>query len=254
MARLCAGNTRAVFACSVAFAGPLNDLLQGEGGGFNFVGSSSLGKTTLLILAGSVFGGGGRMGFVQSWHGTENGIESIARAHSGPFWRWMRWAGDGDGRTIGNMIYMLINGTGRCARDPQCGAQEPAELAHHVLSSSEISLANKIAEGGRQPRAGQQARMVDVPADAGKGYGAFEDTKGMEPAAFSEELKDACLAHATARQARLLSRASPRIRQRSRRGHAFGSGTSRAGSSPAYHRRTDRPSRRGPFRAGDRRR
>jgi putative DNA primase/helicase len=92
----CAGNTRAVFACSVALAGPLNDLLQGEGGGFHFVGSSSVGKTTLLTVAGSVFGGGGRTGFAHSWHGTENGIERMAsRALPGPipapFWYWMKW-------------------------------------------------------------------------------------------------------------------------------------------------------------------
>jgi putative DNA primase/helicase len=35
--------------------------------------------------------------------------------------------------------------------------------------------------------------LVDVPADAGQGYGAFEDTKGMEPAVFSEALKSAAL-------------------------------------------------------------
>jgi putative DNA primase/helicase len=192
VARLCAGNTRAVFACSVACAGPLNDLLQGEGGGFHFVGSSSVGKTTLLTLAGSIFGGGGRMGFAHSWHGTENGIESIARAHSGAV-LVLDEMGQADGRTIGSTVYMLINGTGRARATRNAELKSQASWRIMLLSSGELTLANKIAEGGRQPRAGQLARMVDIPADAGQGYGAFEDTKGIEPAAFSEALKNAAL-------------------------------------------------------------
>jgi len=192
VAAMCAGNTRAVFACSVAFAGPLNDLLQGEGGGFHFVGSSSVGKTTLLMVAGSVFGGGGRMGFAHSWHGTENGIESIARAHSGAV-LVLDEMGQADGRSIGSTVYMLINGTGRARATRNAELKNQASWRIMLLSSGELTLASKIAEGGRQPRAGQLARMVDVPADAGQGYGAFEDTKGMEPAAFSEALKNAGL-------------------------------------------------------------
>ncbi|MFC4174168.1 DUF927 domain-containing protein [Microvirga sp. GCM10011540] len=192
VARLCSGNTRAVFACSVAFAGPLNDLLQGEGGGFHLVGPSSVGKTTLLVVAGSVFGGGGRMGFVQSWHGTENGLESIARSHSGTV-LVLDEMGQADGRTIGSTVYMLINGMGRARATRNAELKSQASWRIMLLSSGEVTLANKIAEGGRQPRAGQLARMPDIPADAGQGYGTFEDTKGMEPAAFSKELKNAAL-------------------------------------------------------------
>jgi putative DNA primase/helicase len=188
----CAGNTRAVFACSVALAGPLNDLLQGEGGGFHFVGSSSVGKTTLLTVAGSVFGGGGRTGFAHSWHGTENGIESIARAHSGAV-LVLDEMGQADGRTIGNTVYMLINGTGRALATRNAELKSQASWRIMLLSSGELGLANKIAEGGREPRAGQLARMVDVPADAGQDYGAFENTKGIEPAVFSDALKNAAL-------------------------------------------------------------
>jgi putative DNA primase/helicase len=188
----CEGNPLAVFAISVAFSGPVNDLLQGEGGGFHLVGSSSLGKTTLLMVAGSVYGGGSRMGFTHSWHGTENGLESIARAHSGTI-LVLDEMGQADGRTIGSTIYMLINGNGRARATRNAELKSQASWRLMLLSSGELTLANKIAEGGRQPRAGQLARMVDVPADAGRGSGAFEDTKGMDPAAFSEALKENAL-------------------------------------------------------------
>jgi putative DNA primase/helicase len=192
VAIMCAANTRLVFACCVAFAGPLNDLLQGEGGGFHFVGSSSVGKTTLLVVAGSIYGGGGRAGFVQSWHGTEIGLEITARAHSGTA-LIVDEIGQADGRSIGRAIYMLINGMpkARSTRDAEHKSQP--HWRSMLLSSGELGLAGKISEGGGQARAGQLARMVDVPADAGKGYGAFEDTKGMDPAAFSEKLKNAAL-------------------------------------------------------------
>jgi putative DNA primase/helicase len=192
VASMCAGNSRAVFACCVAFAGPLNDLLKGEGGGFHFVGSSSVGKTTLLILAGSIHGGGGRAGFVQSWHGTENGFESTARAHSGTA-LIVDEIGQADGRSIGRTLYMLINGMpkARATRDAELKSQPSWRIM--LLSSGELGLADKISEAGGKARAGQLARMVDVPADAGKGYGAFEDTKGLKASAFSEALKNAAL-------------------------------------------------------------
>lgn len=57
-----------------------------------------------------------------------------------------------------------------------------------LLSTGEIGLADKIAETGRRAKAGQLVRLVDVPADAGKGQGLFEDTKGHSPADFSRKV------------------------------------------------------------------
>jgi putative DNA primase/helicase len=78
-----AGNTRLVLAIATAFAGPLLDLLSDEGGGIHITGASSFGKSTALVVAGSVWGGGGRAGFTQTWRATGNALEAIARAHSG---------------------------------------------------------------------------------------------------------------------------------------------------------------------------
>jgi putative DNA primase/helicase len=88
---------------------------------------------------------------------------------------------------------MLMNGMGRARATRNVELKSQASWRIMLLSSGEVTLANKIAEGGRQPRAGQLARMPDIPADAGQGYGAFEDTKGMDPAAFSQALKNAAL-------------------------------------------------------------
>jgi uncharacterized protein (DUF927 family) len=51
------------------------------------------------------------------------------------------------------------------------------------LSTGEISLADKIAESGCQARAGQSVRVIDIPADAGKGFGIFDTLHGFRSGA-----------------------------------------------------------------------
>ena len=53
---LCVGNSRLAFSVCVAFSGALLKLTNDESGGFNLRGVSSLGKSTALFLAGSVWG------------------------------------------------------------------------------------------------------------------------------------------------------------------------------------------------------
>lgn len=62
------------------------------------------------------------------------------------------------------------------------------------LSTGEISLADKMTEIGKRPRAGQEVRLVDIPADAGAGHGIFENLHGAASAGeFAEQLKRATL-------------------------------------------------------------
>ena len=187
-----AGNSRLVLSLSLAFAGPLADLLNDEGGGVHLVGGSSLGKSTALVVAGSVWGGGGRGGFTQTWRATGNALEAIARAHSGTLLA-LDELGELDAKEAGSTAYLLVNGQGkaRATRDAEVRAR--SEWRIMLLSSGEIGLGDKIAETGKRAKAGQLIRLVDVPADAGKGQGLFEDTKGQSPANFSKAVKAAAL-------------------------------------------------------------
>ncbi len=54
VARYAIGNSRLVVALSAAFAGPLIGPCSAEGGGPHFRGASSTGKSTALLVAGSV--------------------------------------------------------------------------------------------------------------------------------------------------------------------------------------------------------
>src|SRR5437773_8552249 len=82
--------------------------------------------------------------------------------------------GQVNGREAGEVAYMLANGTGksRAARDGS--ARRAARWRVLFLSTGELSLADKMNEAGQRARAGQETRLVDVPADAGSGLGLFE--------------------------------------------------------------------------------
>jgi putative DNA primase/helicase len=192
VAKPAAGNSRLVLALSTAFAGPLADLLNDEGGGVHLVGGSSLGKSTALVVAGSVWGGGGRGGFTQTWRATGNALEAIARAHSGTLLA-LDELGELDAREAGSTAYLLVNGQGKARGTRDGEVRVRSEWRIMLLSSGEIGLGDKIAETGKRAKAGQLIRLVDVPAEAGKGCGLFEDTKGHSPANFSKLIKSAAL-------------------------------------------------------------
>jgi putative DNA primase/helicase len=189
VARRCIGNSRLVFAVSTGFAPPLLWLANEENGGFHFVGSSRFGKTTILRAAGSVWGGGGVSGYLRSWRATSNGLEGVAAAHCDSL-LCLDEMGQVEAREAGEAAYVLANGSGKGRARRDGSARRPAQWRILVLSSGEISLADKMAEIGRRSRAGQEVRLVDVPADATAGLGAFEDLHGTASGgSFAEELR-----------------------------------------------------------------
>jgi putative DNA primase/helicase len=59
------------------------------------------------------------------------------------------------------------------------------------LSTGEVGIASKIEElgRGRKAKAGQLVRILDVPADSGKGRGLFDDCQGEPAAEFAQRLR-----------------------------------------------------------------
>ncbi len=193
----CAGSSRLVLALSAAFAGPLLGLVGAEGGGIHLRGASSVGKTTALRVAASVWGpGGDRDGYVRAWRATANGLEAVAAAHSDTL-LCLDELSQVDAREAGMVAYMLANGAGksRAARDGS--ARAAARWRVLLLSSGEPGLADKIREDGRQRvTAGQAVRVVDIPADAGRGLGILEELHGFASArALADHLRAATATH-----------------------------------------------------------
>jgi putative DNA primase/helicase len=75
---------------------------------------------------------------------------------------------------------MLANeqGKARATRGGTPRARQSWRLL--FLSAGELGLADHMAEGQKRTRTGQEVRMVDIPADAGLGLGAFEYLHGYE--------------------------------------------------------------------------
>ena len=191
-----AGNTRLVFSLSVGFAGPIADLLEEESFGFNLTGPSSVGKSTALIAAGSIWGGGGPLGFASSWRLTDNGAEGIACAHSGTF-LGLDELGQLNPEVASALTYMLGNGLGKSRAGRNGEARRIAEWRIVLLSTGEVGIATKIEEAGRgrKAKAGSLVRLIDIPADPGKGHGLFDDCHGGLPAELAQRLKTAALSH-----------------------------------------------------------
>lgn len=170
IARYCVGNSRLLLAVSAAFAAMLLHPAGQESGGLNFVGPSSTGKTTALHVASSVYGGAG---YLQRWRATANGLEALAALHNDALLVLDELA-QVDPREAGEIAYMLANGSGK-ARAARTGTARPRQSWRLLfLSAGEIGLAQHMRDGGRKIKAGQEVRLVDIPADAGAGHGLFE--------------------------------------------------------------------------------
>lgn len=165
----CVGNPLMILAVSVAFSGPLLKLLAMDGGGFHLRGSSSKGKSTLQWVAASVWGA---PSFVQSWRGTDNGMEGVASACSSTL-LILNELQEISPRIAGETVYMLANGCGKLRMQSNGRARLTGRWHVPLLSSGELSLADHLASGGKQIKAGQEVRLIDISADT-RPKGAFD--------------------------------------------------------------------------------
>jgi uncharacterized protein (DUF927 family) len=190
--RLTAGHALPVFMVSAGLAGPLAHFVGAEGGGIHVFGPSSIGKSAMLCAAASVWGRGGTPGYVRSWRATANGLEGAA-ASATDTCLVLDELGVGEAREVAPSIYVLANGSGK-ARAARDGAlREPKSWRVFVLSSGELPVETKLGEDRwRKTRAGQLVRLLDIPADRGLGFGAFDHAGDYSDAGkLADAIKDA---------------------------------------------------------------
>lgn len=187
LARLAEPNSRVAFALCVAFAAPLLRPLNMSGGGFHFWGQSSRGKTTLLTIAGSVWGGGGNDGFVRNWRMTDNGAEALIADHNDillPLDELTLVAPE----MAAELYYMLANGHGKARAKKDGTGAGTVQWKALVVSSGENTSAHQIDKGRGKTRmtGGLAVRMVDIPIEIEPGV-SFET---YAPFAHPGELAD----------------------------------------------------------------
>ncbi|MCP3019627.1 DUF927 domain-containing protein [Cupriavidus basilensis] len=188
VAAACVGNTRLTFCASAGFAAPLLHHAGLQSGGFHLVGDSSSGKTTGLRVAASVFGG---RDYARSWRATDNALELTAAQHSDAL-LILDEIGQVDPKIIGDTVYMLANEAGKGRATRTATARPALTWRLLFLSDGEIKLSDHMAEAGKVAKSGQEIRLANIPADAGKGLGVFEDLCGfVSGKALSDHLQEA---------------------------------------------------------------
>jgi 5S rRNA maturation endonuclease (ribonuclease M5) len=172
---LACGHALPLLMISAAFAGPLLHLVGQGGGGIHVYGQSSKGKTTILRTAASVWGRGDSPGYIRGWRTTANGLEGIAAGATDTA-LVLDELGIAEAREAAAMVYSLANGTGKGRARRDGSARVPLTWRLIFMSSGELPIQTKLAEDrGRKARAGQLVRMLDIPADRGFGFGAFDN-------------------------------------------------------------------------------
>ncbi|AOE87953.1 DUF927 domain-containing protein [Pseudomonas sp. TCU-HL1] len=187
----CEGNPLLVLSVCASLAGPLLYPVQRQGGGFHIIGDSSTGKSSAILAGASVWGHGDD--FKRTWRATGNGLEGIASQRNDTLLA-LDEIGEADPREIGAVVYAMANGTGK-ARASRTGAARAAKRWRVILlSSGELGLSALMAEGGKRCRAGQEIRLLDVPAR--RIYGAWDNLHGMAGGReFSDAIQRASVTH-----------------------------------------------------------
>jgi putative DNA primase/helicase len=172
VAKLAGGHVMPALAISAALAGPLLHLARLEGGGVHFWGGSSIGKTTLLQMGGSVWGRGTESGgYVGTWRTTANGLEGVAASATDTA-LILDELGLVDPRDAA-AVYSLASGAGKHRAGQDGAARKQRTWRALMVSSGEQTIESKLAEDrGRKPKAGQLVRALDIPAE--RAFGVFD--------------------------------------------------------------------------------
>ncbi|HCD2540326.1 TPA: DUF927 domain-containing protein [Klebsiella pneumoniae] len=175
VAALCRDNPVPMMAVCAALAGPLLWLLDVDSGGFHFMGDSSSGKSVAALVACSVWGE--PRSFKRNWNATSTGLEGLATMRNDTA-LILDEIGEAPAKDIGGLIYQLGNGTGR-QRGKVSGMARPVNVWRTMLiSTGEMTVGKHMESGGQRIKAGQEMRLLDIPAQ--RLYGAFDFLHGME--------------------------------------------------------------------------
>lgn len=184
VASQCVGNSRLLLGVSAALATPLLDVAGVENGCIHYVGGTSIGKSKVLTVAATVFGIA-----VPKWNSTKNGIEGTAAEHS-DIGLMLDEIGEMDARAVGEVVYMLGNGMGKVRASRNGTSKQPVKFRLITQSNGEKTLGEHMASAGQKAMAGQEIRILDIEADAGKGMGVFENIhEAPSSSAFADSLE-----------------------------------------------------------------
>lgn len=172
-------SSSAMLALGTSFGGPFHQLLRIEGGGFNLYGRRGTGKTSACVAAESVWVKTGR-DFVTTWDISATALDERKSESSDmlAYFDDLARAGSTDSKRIAKAsdgIFRLTTGSARKRSkhfkvDPGLPPSWIAVLSTSVPSLLDISLA-----AGSHVFAGEEDRLIDVPAVVSEKLGIFEE-------------------------------------------------------------------------------
>ncbi|MCP3441982.1 DUF927 domain-containing protein [Bradyrhizobium sp. CCGUVB14] len=196
----CSGNSRLMFAASLACTGPILPFVKGpRTGGFQITGPAETGKTTAAMVAGSVWGchrdsARAEKGFAENWNTTLNTLDETAQTHCDALLILdeTNLAGTDD-QSRANAV---LNGSFRLAegsKRKRLNEPETAAWRLYFLSTSNLSLDELAAAGGVQVDEQHRGRLIDVALPQDTGAGIYEDLHGFaDGAALTDVIKNRC--------------------------------------------------------------
>jgi hypothetical protein len=180
LAALAQGNSRLILALGVAFVGPLRLITPVESLAFQLTGPGGTGKSTVGVVASSIWGQrrlGGRphpLGGGDAWNNTLANLERVlaSRNHTFLFLDEAHLARPQD---IVAAIFSICEGQGRGRYNETRRWQWFAPM----FSTSNNSVAEILAKAREPADRAAFDRLIDVPLPEGK-FGAFENLHGSD--------------------------------------------------------------------------
>jgi 5S rRNA maturation endonuclease (ribonuclease M5) len=166
---VCRGNHLHSFAIIAALTPPALKLLAEEGGFFLYAGNTSIGKSTILHVAKSVWG----FENLGSFRATDNSLESTCK-NSNDGMLFLDEIGEIEPEALDKVIYMLANGATKGRSDRSGNAKATTHFKVLAQCTGEMGLAAKLAEKNKKAKGGQLIRMAELDADRGKGLNTFD--------------------------------------------------------------------------------
>lgn len=200
------GNSRLIFAFSLAFVGPLSATTAVEHVGFQFVGQGGEGKSGIGVVSSSVWGWdpdptvADRNGFGCSWNTTINALERTLAGYNQTFifLNETGVADAGGGNKPTKILETILKIEGSVGKDRLNDPIPQRSWFAPVLSTSNKSVVELVraAEGKSDRLYASNSidpayldRLADIPPPE-NGLGMFEDLHGyLDVAAFVADLK-----------------------------------------------------------------
>lgn len=185
----CVGNPILTTALCIGLSGTLLRFLPSmKSTMVNLVGKSSIGKTTALQAAASLWGSSKA---IKQWRCTSNALEGIAEGHNDGL-LILDELGQVNGKDVSNIAYMLGNEEGKSRMNADSTLRNAKRWRLSILSSGEIGIADKMEEAGMKAKGGQLVRCIDIDACVSE-FGIYNCLHGAKDGAeLSNTLKENC--------------------------------------------------------------